>query len=881
MKRFLNRLNRWTVSVWLWLHQKWLLGYSLLIAIAAVLVIFVHPSPAAGTVLVQYQDQQIRMGISELRSFTENGVPTPALQTFLDETGQDAVTVQDYLVQQIPYRRSSFIPREFGLIVMNKAVGDPLRREDQLELLSQAFREAVDKDNSFSTLELVEHYPGSSVRLSLDQLTSVYRDIDLLLTRIGPVLGIAKKLLPEMLCDCGTTEASHETSTVASTNASTVASGVTAVASEATSDAEPSSRRVATYTQVKALMKSLLADEAIALASRPLTHSPRVAQAPTIPDRTLVVTFGPFRPSISLAELTTFVETGKLPAGWSFYLNIAGVNPDNLRSALNQEVDAELKFLDQTLNSLLGEYALYQVGQIVHTRSRRANIQALRSALVLSAAADNKITFLEFLGNYPTGQLYLDGAKLASLGNQVNRLRQGGGVGNGTVTLEDWFVRLQGTLVNPVCNCDAPPENPAKIRPLLVSSDRLTEFLPPGWQPVPAHKEKRGNINVVWLQGTPYEMGYQHGQLLRDEIASLGDTALGILRFAGRGLALANVAKGRSFPYAAEECRGMAYAAGDIGMTYEACMVLAYGDVYQDAFGYTLPQILLWEGCSQFVATKEASRDGYLYHGSTVDSGTPIDYIINNPVVFVRQPHDGLPHTFVTYPGVVWPNSGLNVAGITMGLDTALAASTSELSFSGASNVQLMSQVLQGATTFDEVVDYFASQPRVRPNIIMTTDGKSQQAGVMEFTGQNFAVRPLQDNGVLYTTNHFVLPEMYDKQAPPNSSSLLRYQRYTQLLEPDGLATYYGRVDPQVMTKILRDRTNPETLIPSPLDVFDDDASPGGNGAHRQATFDPARLHLWVAAGPPPVPENAFVCFSLEELLDFPDATPCASPQFN
>ncbi|MGF1498507.1 MAG: C45 family autoproteolytic acyltransferase/hydrolase [Elainellaceae cyanobacterium] len=818
-------------------------------------------------VLLQYQDQSLNISLGELESFALSGDPSPELQQFFETTGQDAATVQEYLNRQVPYGRSPFIPREFGLIVMNKAVGDPLRRESNLDALSEAFGKSVRRDDAFSTLELIENYPESSVRLSLDQLVPVYRDIDLLLTRIGPVLNIAEKLLPEMLCDCDTAEAS-----------STVSAEVAAIAGSA----PPSvSRRDVAYGKVSALMKSLWADEAIAASHSTSEHALTLAQAATIPDKNLVIAFGPLQESVSLAELTTFVETGKLPAGWGFYLSIARVNPEDLRAALAQEVSVDFRFLDETLNSLLGEYALYQVGQIVHTRTRLTNIQALRSTLVLSAVEDNKITFLEFLGNYPTPQLYFDGAKLASLGQQIKRLGTAGGAGDGSVALEDWFVGLQATLADQVCTCEAPPENPTNIDPLVVSGDRLSEFLPPDWQPVPAHKEKRGNINVVWLQGTPYEMGYQHGQLLRDEIASLGDTTLGLLRFAGRGLALANVAAGRSFPYAGEECRGMADAAGDIGMTYEACMVLAYGDVYQDAFGYTLPQVLLWEGCSQFVATNEASRDGYLYHGSTVDSGTPIDYIISNPVVFVRQPNGGLPHTFVTYPGVVWPNSGLNVAGITLGLDTALAASTDELSFTGASNVQLMAQVLQGATTFDEVVAYFASQPRVRPNIIMTTDGKSKQAGVMEFTGQHFAVRPLQENGVLYATNHFALPEMYDTQAPPNASSLLRWQRYEQLLEPDGLATLYGEVDPQAMAQILRDRTNPETLTPSPLTVFDDNASPGGNGAHRQATFDPGRRHLWVAAGPPPVPENPFVCFSLEELLNFPDATPCQAPQIN
>ena len=42
------------------------------------------------------------------------------------------------------------------------------------------------------------------------------------------------------------------------------------------------------------------------------------------------------------------------------------------------------------------------------------------------------------------------------------------------------------------------------------------------WKPIAPHREDRGPIKVVWLRGTPYEMGYQHGQLLHDEIASLG-----------------------------------------------------------------------------------------------------------------------------------------------------------------------------------------------------------------------------------------------------------------------------------------------------------------------------------------------------------------------
>ena len=79
------------------------------------------------------------------------------------------------------------------------------------------------------------------------------------------------------------------------------------------------------------------------------------------------------------------------------------------------------------------------------------------------------------------------------------------------------------------------------------------------------------------------------------------------------------------------------------------------------------------------------------------------------------------------------------------------------------------------------------------------------------------------------------------------------------------------------MVDILRDRINPYTLKASPLDVYDDDASIGGNGALWQVVFDPERLLFWIAAGEVPVPSNPFVCFSLGEMLGLPNAARCES----
>ncbi|MBD1999216.1 hypothetical protein H6F88_12060 [Oculatella sp. FACHB-28] len=412
------------------------------------------------------------------------------------------------------------------------------------------------------------------------------------------------------------------------------------------------------------------------------------------------------------------------------------------------------------------------------------------------------------------------------------------------------------------------------LLPLPLNANRPAQGT---WQPVPSHREDRGAIKVVWLQGTPYEMGYQHGTLLHDEIASLPIAAINALRLFGRGLGLTRIATRRSFPDVVQECEGLVAATRDIGMTMDSCMVLAFGDVYQAYFTHLLPNILFWEGCANFVATGQATADGRFYHGRTLDNGHPVDYWIENTTVFVRQPNDGIPHAFIAVPGIVWPNSGLNVEGITVSLNTILVEDIGRLSLEGRSNVQLMAQVLKHASNYEAARAFMASEERMRANLVIITDGKSRQAGVFELLGKEMGVRELDETGILYMTNHFVSPQTAGKDIPPDESSLLRYERFEQLLEPDGLYSRYGELSPETIVEILRDRTHAKTLEASSPDIFDDDASIGGNGSMRQVVFDPEKLLFWIAAGPVPVPENPFVCFSLGEMLSLPNASPCQS----
>jgi len=398
------------------------------------------------------------------------------------------------------------------------------------------------------------------------------------------------------------------------------------------------------------------------------------------------------------------------------------------------------------------------------------------------------------------------------------------------------------------------------------------------WQPVSSHREDRGTIKVVWLQGSPYEMGYQQGQLLHDEIASLPKELIEGLGFFGRSLGLARLAMRRSHPDAIAECRGLVNATKDLGLTLDGCMMLAFGDVYHEFFGHALPNILFNDGCSNFIATGQATKDGHLYYAHSLDqNGQPIDYLLKNPTVFVRQPKAGIPYVTINAPGFFWGYEGMNAAGITISINNA-RPTADQISATGSSNVQTMARILQHASSYKQSREMMESQQRMRANIISIADGKSRQAGVFEMTGKSIAVRELDDKGVLYGTNHFVVPQMVDKGINASASSSLRYDRFQQLLEPGERYSHYGKIASSIMVEILRDRVNPRTLKASLPNVYDDDASIASNGALWQVVFDPERLLFWLAAGAVPVPSNPFVCFSLGEMLGQPNAASCERP---
>jgi Alpha/beta hydrolase of unknown function (DUF1400) len=152
---------------------------------------------------------------------------------------------------------------------------------------------------------------------------------------------------------------------------------------------------------------------------------------------TVVLRYGIFERSVSVADLTTFAETGKRSRDLRAYIRASKQEPAKIRQTLTDTVDVNVTTLDRVLNSPIGDLALEQISQYIHTSSRRADKEAMRAALVLSASEDNNISIIEVVQNYPTQEVYVDGERLAETYAQLSLLRG---------TLDNLLDRVRGIL---------------------------------------------------------------------------------------------------------------------------------------------------------------------------------------------------------------------------------------------------------------------------------------------------------------------------------------------------------------------------------------------------------------------------------------------------
>lgn len=200
-------------------------------------------------------------------------------------------------------------------------------------------------------------------------------------------------------------------------------------------------------------LRSLAAAGALLLSTATLLLA-TATRAPAA--QRIVITYGPLGRSLPISDFQQLAETGTVSSDLAAYLRLANLKPEALRQVLTEQVEVRLRLADRITYSLPGEFLLYKIGQTVHTHSRKANIQALRAALLLSLSRDNQISLLEFLQNYPTPEIYIDGVSLVHFIGDVQEVAD---------RVRPAIAVVQDLLESLVCDCGANLQNsePAQL----------------------------------------------------------------------------------------------------------------------------------------------------------------------------------------------------------------------------------------------------------------------------------------------------------------------------------------------------------------------------------------------------------------------------------
>jgi hypothetical protein len=333
---------------------------------------------------------------------------------------------------------------------------------------------------------------------------------------------------------------------------------------------------------------------------------------------------------------------------------------------------------------------------------------------------------------------------------------------------------------------------------------------------------------VLHVSGSHYEMGYQHGVLLKESIRQnlhnlvqvKGDMTLvelGPLRLKPRQAieTILQVQKRFVPEKYFEELRGLADGAG-----------VPLADVQVANF---IPEMF---HCSGFAVMNSATRDGTLYHGRVLDYATDWG-LQEHALVLVAQPKDGIPFVNVTYSGFIGSVSGMNARQVSIG----------EMGGGGLGHWEgmpmsfLVREVLERAGDLDAAVAIFRDHPRTCQYFYVIADAKTNRAVGMEASWNVFdVIEPGQAHPLLPT-------------AIKDAVVLSAGDRYEQLARrvQDGHGKLTAEAAIRLMDRPVAMKSNLHNVL-----------------------FEPKTTRFWVAhAGPDgqPAAERTYHKFELAELL--------------
>lgn len=307
-----------------------------------------------------------------------------------------------------------------------------------------------------------------------------------------------------------------------------------------------------------------------------------------------------------------------------------------------------------------------------------------------------------------------------------------------------------------------------------------------------------GEHPVLVMEGTPEEMGYQHGKLLAKKIHHImkeGYTPKALWdRNYSREYVMGQSERMETFfPEAIkEELRGMLRGVHDAGydqITYEDLRI-----------GVTQAEILHFPpdgppACSNFACWGKWTTDGRLLHGRNLDWNIKGD-VQDDHVILVWRPKGGIPFMMVGWAGGVGSVSGMSSKGITMG---EMTLPSPDATFDGLPLFLQMRLTLETSSSLEQAVAFIKNCKRTTGWNFILGDGKIPDGRALETDAKYCTAFAPMDEKETEQTGHWGMEDLVRRtNHPAGIDQLLRLGI--------GMGEDFGFT--------IRDETDIQTLLP-------------------------------------------------------------------
>ncbi len=346
----------------------------------------------------------------------------------------------------------------------------------------------------------------------------------------------------------------------------------------------------------------------------------------------------------------------------------------------------------------------------------------------------------------------------------------------------------------------------ADMLPAVVAPDAPRELLK---ESGPAYLEKVGALRVLHLKGTHFDMGVQHGTLMKDEIilgSKLIET-IGAVAWEKDFKASCREAWNRTSPFIPQkfkdEIAGMAQATG---LPIETVQNFT---IFPELFH-----------CSGFAVWGKATADGALLHGRVLDYMREVGFD-RWALIIIEEPEGANAFVNVAYSGIIGSVTGMNLKHIGIG---EMGGGGAE-KWDGMPMSLLVRECLESGNTLDDVKRIMSDTPRTCEYYYVVSDSKAEDG-----RGSAVGVASWPDKIQFIGPNQFheLLPR------PKEDAVMLSAGNRYQCLA-DRVEKMYGKITPQIA-----------------LDIMSRGVAMESNT--HDALFKPATLELWAVYSTPSVP---------------------------